>query len=311
MNLADEVIQSMVYPGNERPFIWHGGILQIWVTRACDQACFGCTQGSNLRGKPGMITLEQFEQAVSSLRNYFGVVGMFGGNPAIHPQFEELCAIMKKYIPFERRGLWCNHPRGKGAICRDTFNPEVSNLNVHMDQEAWDEFVRDWPESEPRLKGLDEDALHTPPFAALIDHYPDENQRWEKIRGCDINRNWSAMVCVVRGKVRGYFCEIAGAQAMLHADNPDWPDLGVEVTDDWWRKGHEAFAEQVRWHCHRCGIPMREDPVKAIGDTHEKCSPTHAAIYRPKVKDRPVLVLDEVHEAERYATQYLSTEAAR
>ncbi len=311
MSVADDVINSMVYPKDGRPFIWHGGILQIWVTRACDKACFGCTQGSNLRGNPGLITTEQFERAAASLSDYFGVVGMFGGNPALHPRFHDLCEIMRRHIPYERRGLWCNHPRGKGAICRETFNPEVSNLNVHMDQEAHDEFTRDWPECRHRLKGLNEDALHTPPFTALIDHYPDEDDRWGKIRGCDINRNWSAMICVVRAELRAYFCEIAGAQAMLHAGDPEWPDLGVPVEPGWWRKGAKAYAEQVKWHCHRCGIPMRADPVLAVGDSHEKCSPTHAPIYRPKTKNRPVVVLDEVHETDRFATQYLSTEAAR
>ncbi len=183
-----------------------------------------------------------------------------------------------------------------------------------MDQQAYDEFARDWPECKHRLKGsLDEDALHSPPFTkALIDHYPNEDDRWEKIRGCDINRNWSAMIGVVRGELRGFFCEIAGAQAMLHANDPEWPDLGVAVTPGWWRQGAETYAEQVKWHCHRCGIPMREDPVLAIGASPTRnAGPTHAAIYRPKTKNRPVVVLDEVHETDRFATQYLSTEAAR
>ena len=56
---ADDAIAQMVAPSMRRNSYEHGGILQIWVTRACDKACFGCTQGSNLGGKPGMITVEQ------------------------------------------------------------------------------------------------------------------------------------------------------------------------------------------------------------------------------------------------------------
>ena len=92
---AKEAISKMIAPGQKRSGIWRNGVLQIWVTRACDKACYHCTQGSNLGGKPGMITVDQFEEALKSLQcnekgGYFGVVGMFGGNPSIHPDLELL-----------------------------------------------------------------------------------------------------------------------------------------------------------------------------------------------------------------------------
>ncbi len=149
----DEALQRMVPPGKRRPGAYREGIIQIWVTRACDKACFGCTQGSNLAGRPGRITPEQFEEAVVSLKDYFGVVAMFGGNPCTHPQFEVLCEILCRHIPFHRRGLWSNNLLGKGSICRRTFDPTVSNINVHMDRRAAEEIRRDWPEA--RIVGLD------------------------------------------------------------------------------------------------------------------------------------------------------------
>lgn len=276
-----QALGQMVSPGMRRPGIWMNGVLQIWITRACDLACFGCTQGSNLGGRPGMITVEQFEQAVSSLRDYFGVVGIFGGNPAMHPKFAEICTILRDNIAFEHRGLWCNHPRGKGAAIRETFNPKVSNLNVHLVREAYDEFVRDWPECKPYLKGLDPtwpeaeelrrksrkeyehrvgDARHSPPYVAMkdVDVLPTvdgtgtmpntEENRYELIASCDINKHWSAMIGVFRGELRGWFCEIAGAQAMLHGNDPDYPDTGVAITPNWWQQTMQAFAAQVRLH---------------------------------------------------------------
>src|SRR5690242_2039949 len=57
---------TMKSPRDIRP-VWRGGVLQIWVTRACDLACTHCTQGSNLAGKPGMMTPDQFEEACKSL----------------------------------------------------------------------------------------------------------------------------------------------------------------------------------------------------------------------------------------------------
>src|SRR4051812_21506439 len=104
-----ECLKLMVAPGDKRPGKWRGGVVQIWVTRACDKSCYGCTQGSNLAGKPEFMSLEHFEQAVLSLKDYFGVVGVFGGNPAMHPEFDGLCKILHKYVPWVRRGLWCNN----------------------------------------------------------------------------------------------------------------------------------------------------------------------------------------------------------
>lgn len=291
---AEEAIAKMVSPGMRRPKVTHGGVLQIWVTRACDKACFGCTQGSNLGGKPGMITAEQFEQACLSLQDYFGVVGVFGGNPAVHPQFEALCDIMARHIPKDRRGLWCNNLMGKGAAARRTFNPAVSNLNVHLDQAAYDEFRRDWPEA--RAFGLTEDSRHSPPYVAMQDVVPDEAERWNLIANCDINRNWSAMIGVFRGQLRGYFCEIAGAQAMLHQHNPDYPDLGVPIEPGWWKKGMPEFAEQVKFHCQACGVPLRGFGELAQGNGTEQVSETHREVYKLKTKDRPLQIVTSREE---------------
>jgi hypothetical protein len=239
---------------------------------------------------------EDFELACQSLQGYWGVVGVFGGNPATHPQFERLCDILIDYFPYEQRGLWCNHPRGKGQVMRRTFNPLVSNLNVHTSQEAWDEFRRDWPESRPF--GLNQDSRHSPPFVAMLDVVQDEAERWELISGCDINRLWSAMVCSVPGKgLRAFFCELAGAQAMLHANDPAWPDTGLDVGEHvasdgrWWRLPMTDFAEQVRYHCHRCGIPLRRFGQLAQGGEYEEVSPVHVDIYKPKDRERRVEVV--------------------
>lgn len=289
--------QSMKSPRDKRPTIWRGGVLQIWITRACDKACFGCTQGSNLGGKPGMMTPEQFDVACQSLKGYWGVVGVFGGNPAISPHFEAICEIMRSHFPKEQCGLWCNNLNGKGAIARKTFNPRVSNLNVHLDQRAYDEMKRDWPECRPM--GLNGDSRHSPPFVAMQDvdalEMPDgsvapntEENRWKLIAQCDVNQFWSALIGVFRGELRAWFCEIAGAQSMLHQHEPDYPDTGHAVVPGWWDKPIESFDEQIRYHCHACGIPLKGHGDLAVTGTREQVSKTHASVYKPKVRGREV-----------------------
>lgn len=266
---------------------WLGGIVQIHITRACDKACFGCTQGSNLRGKTEFIPLDKLEHALDTLKDYFGVVGLFGGNAALAPQFPEMCEILRSKIQFSRRGLWCNHPKGNGKIMRETFNPAVSNLNVHLDQSAYDEFKQDWPESQPF--GLKEDSRHSPVYVAMKDVIEDESERWDLISNCDINQQWSSMIGMFRGELRAWFCEIAGAQSILHQYDPEYPDTGIAVTPGWWRKNMTEYAAQVRKHCHECGVPLRGYGSLAMEESGiEQVSATHADIYKPKRPEREV-----------------------
>jgi hypothetical protein len=326
-----ECLSRMVSPGMKRPGKWLQGVIQIHVTRACDKHCYNCTQGSNFVGKNTFMPPIEFEKATISLRDYWGVVGVFGGNPAVSPHFEDYCSILRQQIPYEQRGLWCNNPLGKGKIMRDTFNPAVSNLNVHMDRKAYDEFRRDWPECRPF--GLDKDSRHSPVYVAMKDVIglrdedgvpPNRNglstgisKRYELISNCDINQHWSAAIGLFRGELRAWFCEIAMAQSILHQDEPDYPDTGTipvgrrNIIHDskttytlraWWELPMISFSQQVDKHCHECGVPLRgygELAQSKDKDSVEQVSITHLGIARPKHKDRPV---EEVHTLDMLET---------
>jgi hypothetical protein len=385
-----ECLAKMVAPGTHRPGKFRGGVIQIHITRACDKSCFGCTQGSNLAGKPTFITPDQFADACDSLKGYSGVVGVFGGNPAMHPQFERLCEVMRTRVPIEQRGLWCNNPLTleKARAMRETFNPAVSNLNCHLDKDAYALFKQGWPESMPF--GVDKDSRHSPTLVAMQDvlkkscpecsgnggwytatnediylsqdeaagatewtrcplcegvtQVIDEGRIYELTSNCDINQHWSAMIGVFRGQLRAWFCEIAGAQSILHQDNPDYPDTGIPITplaqipeenrralralaieevpglvfsghfptnepavQPWWKLPMQAFASQVRKHCFECGVPLRRKGELAMAeDGTEEYTATHEDIFKPKRKGRKVsLVLVDAGEHVAQTTRYL------
>lgn len=284
-----EALDKMIAPGTRRPGKYRQGVIQIWLTRACNQSCYGCTQASNLAGPPGFITLENFEIAVLSLKDYFGVVGIFGGNPAMHPQFPEICTILRKHIPQHQCGLWCNDPLSHGPVMRQTFNPSVSNLNVHLDRSAYSRFRRDWPESRPF--GLDKDSRHSPPYISMRDLGIPESERWSLISNCDINQHWSALIGQFRNEPRAWFCEIAGAQSMLHQHIPSYPDTGIYPTLGWWREPMSTFLSQVLHHCHDCGVPLRGrgELAQTVSPTvGEQTSAHYSQVFKPKRKDRPV-----------------------
>lgn len=301
-------VNSLTPPSKRRPSIMRGGILQIMVTRACDKSCFGCTQGSNLAGKPALMKPEQFEQAVRSLDNYFGVIACFGGNPCISPYFEDYCAILRKHVPYSQRGIWTNNVNGHGKTCRETFCPHHSNINVHLDLEAKAEIERDWPEAAKFIKGYDQDSVHGTPFISMIDLGIPEETRWKLIADCDISRYWSALIGVIRGELRAFFCEVAYSHSALHENDPNWKQTGLEVTPGWWRKPMADFEQQVLQCCHNCAIPLRREGQLAVTGEHEEFSCTHQFIARPKVRNRPVQLVESIGTMERQdrpSTEYL------
>lgn len=303
----------MIPPGAVRLQKFGNGVIQILVTSSCNLHCYNCTQGSQLRHKHYEMSLQNFEVAVQSLVNFHGVVGVFGGNPCITKNFEEYCRILREYIPFHRRGLWSNNLIGKGDICRKTFNPATSNLNVHLDKDAWDEIKSTWPEAQP--VGLKEDSRHSPVFVAMKDIIEDESERWKLISSCDININWSAGIAEFRGQPRAYFCEIAMAQSVLHQHEEDYPDTGIRLFKDgiyestisvgikqslvceWWRLGMFSFREQVRKHCHECSVPLHGyGELSQSEDGVEQTSKIHETVYKPKKSKRTVQVVEKLEQ---------------
>jgi hypothetical protein len=199
---------------------------------------------------------------------------------------------------------------------RDTFNPAVSNLNVHLDEHAYKLFKQGWPECNP--VGLQRDSRHSPPFVAMKDIISNEERRYDLISNCDINQHWSAMIGLFRGSLRAWFCEVAGAQSILHQNENNYPDTGMVVQPGWWRLPMQAFAGQVRKHCHECSIPLRghgelaqAEPIRyptlinpGLENSelryidqipHEQVSRTHEDIFKSK---RPLRVIQVVTKEE-------------
>lgn len=291
-----ECLNRMIAPGTPRPGKWRRGVIQVRVIRSCDLGCFGCTQASQIAGPKESMSIEHFEQALISLKGYFGVVGVFGGNPALHPEFEDICKLMQKHVPFQQRGIWCNHPRGKGKLMRETFNPAHSNLNVHMSQQAYDEFKRDWPESNP--VGLQTPSRHSPVHGSMVDLGVPESERWTRIANCDINQHWSAIIATVGDNIYAFACEIMASQAFLRRDEPGFQHHGMAVEPGWWQKPMQAFADQVRAHCHHCLVPMRgKGELDVAGNVGlDQTTKLYALSFKPKKALHSTQVIESVDQ---------------
>ena len=176
---------------------------------------------------------DTFVSACESLIDFPGVVGIMGGEPTIHPKFEELMHIFKEKIPQDiRRGLWTNGARydQHKRIIEETFLKEYIVFNDH----------------NPEVPDF-----HQPLLVASKDVVPDYTERKELIDNCWIQKRWSASI-TPKG---AFFCEVAAAQDHLLNGPGGW-----KVEKDWWDKRPEEFQDQVEQYCHNCSacIPMHK-----------------------------------------------------
>lgn len=239
-------------------------IIQIVITTACTLNCSNCTQLLPFRNDYRHMSLECFREAVQSLKSWPGVIGIFGGNPCSHPQFEKICEILAEEIPEQwRRGLWSNDLLKHGYIVRKTFFPDGRfNLNAHGSYKA----ARDIELFLPgRLipKSASTQSMHAP---ILVSHHDlgisdQDFDAWRE--DCDINQKWSGAIVEREGKPYAYFCEVAAAIEGVLGVN-----TGIPAVPGWWEESITHFEKQINT-CDACAVPLRLKGRKDNEETYD------------------------------------------
>jgi hypothetical protein len=200
--------------------------VQIEITNACTMQCSNCTRLVGHHPKPYFMEFDQFKAAVDSLIDYPKMVGMMGGEPLLHPEFERFCEYLGSKIPAGRCGLWSTFPKGKEHY-RDIIVKTFGNI-----------FLNDHSRT---------DILHGP---ILVASEEIDCEQWLKdymIDKCWVQNYWSASI-----NPRGaFFCEVAAALSMLLKEGIGW-----EVKPGWWKKSPKDFVEQMDTYCKHCGGAM-------------------------------------------------------
>jgi len=140
--------------------------IQIELTNACVRQCSNCTRLVGHFEKPYFLSFDHFKRAVDSLVDYvkqpgkLRIVGIMGGEPLLHPEFEKFCEYLRSKIPWENTGLWSTFPPGKehlGDVIAQTFG------NVFLNDHSR------------------EDVLHHPVLVAADEICEDKNDMWTAI----------------------------------------------------------------------------------------------------------------------------------
>lgn len=225
-------------------------IICIDITNRCNLSCSNCTR--LLENQIGYwdMSIDNFRIAVRSLADFPGMIAVIGGNPCMHRNFEEVCKVLEEEIPDKnKRGLWSNNVFKHTELVVKTFGG--FNLNAHGDTKGIESLreVRKLAGSKAYL--YKNHSMHAPLLTAIKDLYGEE-EMWEMISKCDINQNWSATIIENNGKLRAYFCEVAGS-----FDTARKEDYGLEVESGWWRRPMESFSHQIKHFCPGCGAAAR------------------------------------------------------
>jgi hypothetical protein len=193
------------------------------------------------------------------------VLGIFGGEPLMHPEFPTLVDIMCKYVPQPHRGLWTCYDWVNGeSKLWGAYKPQVerllgknptgSVLDMSTGYLNWNMHEEDQP------------CSHSPVLVAADDVVKDKKERWDKISKCWIQTEWSAAYALdYNEEVKFYFCEVASA-----FDRVFNLGTGLPVEDGVWshhlwfapdKEGilqpHGPYAKQILSTCGRCGGSLR------------------------------------------------------
>ena len=249
--------------------------VQVELCSACVMRCSNCTRMSGTKQKESFISAEQFRAAIDSLVEYsklpHALVGIMGGEPTLHPAFEEFCDYAASKIDRMKLGLWTTFPPAKRhlreAICRfgnvllnDHSRDDICHAPILMASEDYFRkacpacdgkgFVRFDGSRDNAFDGSDYAPKRGCEFCGGKGTIADDLELFAATWHCWVQESWSASI-----NTKGaYFCEVAAALADLF-DGPD----GWKVEPGWWKRTPMEFREQMDWACRKCGAAL---PIK-------------------------------------------------
>lgn len=203
--------------------IYDAWLIQIEITNACNIGCANCTRMVGHHKKPYFMDMDFIEKALDSLEGFKGGVGIMGGEPTLHPQFEEICRLLQGKNLNHKSGLWTSGYKWDfyKELIRKTFKRGVY-YNDH---------------SSPKQR-------HQPILIAIEELVDDKEIMWKLIDNCWVHDLWSPSI----NPKGAFFCEVAAALDLLF-DGPG----GYPVEQGWWNKTPSEFRDQVERYCPLCG----------------------------------------------------------
>lgn len=264
-------------------------IVMIDITNACHFACSNCTRFCGEHAKPFFMDVDFFKKAVDSMEGFPGIVGIIGGEPSLHPHFEEMMDYYASRIKEPRPAAFLGTPT-------PTFK-DYGRMVRWMRGRKRGLFSALGPGYYKNFEKI-QDIF---PYQSLNDHQsvsmhqailvtrkelgiPDDE--WYKLRdNCWIQNIWSATI-TPKG---AFFCEIAAALDTLFKGPGGWP-----VEPGWWKRTPAEFGDQLNW-CESCSVALKM-PANNANDSCDIVSPKMLErlkeVNAPKVRKNQFIILN-------------------
>lgn len=171
------------------------------------------------------MPLFEIEWALKSLAGFPRVVGCMGGEPTIHPQFEEICLLYAKYRPRELCGLW-------------TSGGPAFEKHKHLILKTFMCLL---------YNDHSETGKHQPWLIAIDEVVRDRELRETLIDNCWVQKLWSPSI----NPNGAFFCEIAAVLDLLFDMGGGYP-----VEKGWWKRDVNGFRDQRDRYCGLCSMSL-------------------------------------------------------
>lgn len=241
-------------------------IIQIDITHACHKRCGGCTRVVAHYKDPPEMTVEQFAAAVDSMEGWSNfqdgkILGVMGGEPTMHPQFDEIAAVF-----YEKWGR--GSPADNGLRPIDDFARYAQErlADRSSGRGLWSSLGNAYYRNYETIQEVfdhqcindhENPGVHQALFITRTDMgIPDDE--WVKLRdNCWVQNLWSASIT----SHGAYFCEVAGAlDALYYGGAHAWP-----VEKGWWKRTPDQFGDQLKL-CEHCGLCLPGPSIVANDD---------------------------------------------
>lgn len=280
-------------------------VIEIDITNACIHSCSNCTRFCGHHKKPFYMSFNEFKNAVDSLEDYDGMVGIIGGEPTLHPDLERFVDYIREKRVKAIKKMARGPIRDMQTNIISTVDRAQSNVlflsSLSSGYYKYFEVIND-TFCRQLLNDHKNEVMHQ---ALLMPRkelgIPDEE--WVKKRDdCWIQNSWSATI-TPKG---AFFCEVAGALDMLF-DGPG----GWKVEPGWIDRRPEDFKDQLHW-CELCSACL-DAPKRLSSEEIDDVTPGMYKklqdISSPKVKRGRCDIRDpKEYEKYRDATYVTGTE---
>jgi hypothetical protein len=211
--------------------------VNILITNICNLSCGGCSQqcGYIPKQKLWNINLDQLRWNIDLLtdarKGNLRMVGLFGGEPTLHPEYESVLEITK------------NYPKTRFVVFTNGRDLKKTNLRGYKNV-SW---KIDFKDKNSERGGCGQ--LFLPTQVAAMDVLKNTNKRfyWEKAQNhCKM---WNSCWCIIYNNM-AYFCEIAASFDLMHDGYNGWPlQWGVDP----FARSPKEINTQADNFCYRCG----------------------------------------------------------